>query len=523
MTSKKNTIQPLQTAPSSLSIIEVGDTFIEENYQNLLSLGKAIVHICVNSPRAFEGLLKLFGLLKDDNRSVVSVYEQEVFTALTTISPECANILISKIDGSLSMKSDLFSSIRKGDYKLFQSVVRESECDLTSIERPCNILYHCINFANYVQSSEIFKDNSEYDESEFYDFLDKARDTVEAIFNHTESSVIKASKATNKIASTVECEDDCMMDAAVQSWNKTFPLIIEVIPYLYAAALPYLSFSERHQIEQQIHRIIPSVHLEPIEDVEIIYSNIGDILVRYTSGRLGADEQSSFIDDSIELIQSLNVDDDCEEVTYFDESVVEPIPAMRDAEEKSNDNASDDTSNTKASKRRIRYKVDSLSNKGAASRGNNFQWSDSLKKWYEEHTGKFEDFVRYVAKDKGYIPNEQKQVNAFIRTITGRDVPNCDEKVRLLNNGRDDATRAMLYLKKCKIICSGDYCDIFTYFDVDRPERYREKPEDNSWMSGYARDADKDFKITVIETFNDFSGLKVPKEDQNLNIAPQKE
>ena len=78
-------------------------------------------------------------------------------------------------------------------------------------------------------------------------------------------------------------------------------------------------------------------------------------------------------------------------------------------------------------------------------------------------------------------------------------------------------------VQKCKIICSGDYCDIFTYFDVDRPERYREKPEDNSWMSGYARDADKDFKITVIETFNDFSGLKVPKEDQNLNIAPQKE
>ena len=187
--------------------------------------------------------------------------------------------------------------------------------------------------------------------------------------------------------------------------------------------------------------------------------------------------------------------------------------------EKYNDNASDVAANTK----RIHYSVKGLSTKGAASGGNNFQWSDSLKKWYEEHTGKFEDFVRYVAKDKGYIPNEQKQVNAFIRTITGRDVPNCDEKVRLLNNGRDDATRAMLYLKKCKIICSGDYCDIFTYFDVDRPERYREKPEDNSWMSGYARDADKDFKITVIETFNDFSGLKVPKEDQNLNIATQKE
>lgn len=187
--------------------------------------------------------------------------------------------------------------------------------------------------------------------------------------------------------------------------------------------------------------------------------------------------------------------------------------------EKYNDNASYVATNTK----RIHYSVKGLSTKGAASRGNNFQWSDSLKKWYEEHTGKFEDFVRYVAKDKGYIPNEQKQVNAFIRTITGRDVPNCDEKVRLLNNGRDDATRAMLYLKKCKIISSGDYCDIFTYFDVDRPERYREKPDDNSWMSGYARDADKDFKITVIETFNDFSGLKVPKEDQNLNIATQKE
>jgi len=187
--------------------------------------------------------------------------------------------------------------------------------------------------------------------------------------------------------------------------------------------------------------------------------------------------------------------------------------------EKYNDNASDVAANTK----RIHYSAKGLSTKGAASGGNNFQWSDSLKKWYEEHTGKFEDFVRYVAKDKGYIPNEQKQVNAFIRTITGRDVPNCDEKVRLLNNGRDDATRAMLYLKKCKIICSGDYCDIFTYFDVDRPERYREKPDDNSWMSGYARDADNDFKITVIETFNDFSGLKVPKEEQNLNIAPKKE
>ena len=153
--------------------------------------------------------------------------------------------------------------------------------------------------------------------------------------------------------------------------------------------------------------------------------------------------------------------------------------------------------------KRIKYKVDGLVNKGSAAKENNFQWSDDLKKWYEKHQKEFEEFVKYVAAEKGYIPNEQGQVNAFIRTITGRDVPRCDEKVKLNNNTRNDATRAMMYLIKKKIII-GKLSDVFDNFDVERPQRYKDDKKNTSWMEGYARDANEDFKKKVEEIFADF-------------------
>ena len=61
----------------------------------------------------------------------------------------------------------------------------------------------------------------------------------------------------------------------------------------------------------------------------------------------------------------------------------------------------------------------------------------------------------------------------------------------------------MMYLIKQKIII-GNYSDVFSHFDVERPQQYKDDKEDTSWMGGYARDANEDFKKKVEEIFADF-------------------
>ena len=42
--------------------------------------------------------------------------------------------------------------------------------------------------------------------------------------------------------------------------------------------------------------------------------------------------------------------------------------------------------------------MDGLANKGSAAKGENFQWSDDLKKWYEKHQKEFEEFVKSLVE-----------------------------------------------------------------------------------------------------------------------------
>ena len=371
-----------------------------------------------------------------------------------------------------------------------------------------------------------------FDEDDFFELLDKGRDTIEAIFNHSIESVDVSSKAANTLAKEINEEDSEERSKVINQNVKLFShLIEEFVPYFYAACIPFLGYSERKQIENHLQKIFPgTVYGEMSEST--INEGMKLIVRKYTQffpnvptpdnmAQLENEPQLSSLSLNSFLLGinassgeiRLDINQPNELTDSNKDSSITIIEQQKDGsngietnegelEDCDTDSKKECLTTTQRTKR-IKYKVDGLANKGSAAKGENFQWSDDLKKWYEKHQKEFEEFVKYVAAEKGYIPNEQGQVNAFIRTITGRDVPRCDEKVRLINNDRNDATRAMMYLSQCKII-NGHYSDIFTNFDVERPQRYKDDKKNNSWMGGYARDANEDFKKKVEEIFADF-------------------
>ena len=504
----------------------------EHLLKEYISLFKTVFRICINSPRIVHAIIKYSGVLDKEKRSEIIIHEKGLFEVLTTIGPAFANILISKLDAPHYSKSELMDSVRNRNYDMFRRTVRNSSCDLTTIERPCNILFHCINFYNYLKTKGFTREDCVFDEDDFFELLDEGRDTIEAIFNHSIESVAVSSKAANLLAKKVnEEESEESMNARNHNDKLFFSFLEEFVKYIYSASIPYLGHFERKQIENHLQKLFPgTVYCEMsesaiIERLEVMVQKYPQFFPNVpTLDNMEQHGNETYTDCSIQtgILLGMNSAIDLmslennqpDELTDCNEG----SSIMNHEQQKDNSNGIEtnegeledcDTDSKKECltttqrTKRIKYKVDSLANKGSAAKGENFQWSDDLKKWYEKHQKEFEEFVKYVAAEKGYIPNEQGQVNAFIRTITGRDVPRCDEKVKLNNNKRNDATRAMMYLIKKKIII-GNYSDVFSHFDVERPQQYKDDKEDTSWMGGYARDANEDFKKKVEEIFADF-------------------
>ena len=121
-----------------------GEHFFKES----ISLFKTVFRICINSPRIVHAVIKYSGVLDKENRSEIIICEKGLFEVLTTIGPAFANILISKLDAPHYSKSELMDSVRNRNYDMFRKTVHNSSCDLTIIERPCNILLYCIKFYN---------------------------------------------------------------------------------------------------------------------------------------------------------------------------------------------------------------------------------------------------------------------------------------------------------------------------------------------------------------------------------------
>lgn len=504
----------------------------EHLFKEYISLFKTVFRICINSPRIVHAIIKYSGVLDKENRSEIVICEKGLFEVLTTIGPAFANILISKLDAPHYSKSELMDSVRNRNYDMFRKTVRNSSCDLTTIERPCNILSHCIKFYNYLKTKGFMREDCVFDEDDFFELLDKGRDTIEAIFNHSIESVDVSSKAANTLAKEINEEDSEERSKVINQNVKLFShLIEEFVPYFYAACIPFLGYSERKQIENHLQKIFPgTVYGEMSEST--INEGMTLIVRKYTQffpnvptpdnmAQLENEPQLSSISLNSFLLGinasrgeiRLDINQPNELTDSNKDSSITIIEQQKDGsngietnegelEDCDTDSRKECLTTTQRTKR-IKYKVDGLANKGSAAKGENFQWSDDLKKWYEKHQKEFEEFVKYVAAEKGYIPNEQGQVNAFIRTITGKDIPRCDEKAKLNNNKRNDATRAMMYLIKKKIII-GNYSDVFSHFDVERPQQYKDDKEDTSWMGGYARDANEDFKKKVEEIFADF-------------------
>ena len=504
----------------------------EHLYKEYFSLLKTVFRICINSPRIVHAVIKYSGVLDKENRSEIIICEKGLFEVLTTIGPAFANILISKLDAPHYSKSELMDSVRNRNYDMFRETVRNSSCDLTTIERPCNILFHCINFYNYLKTKGFTREDYVFDEDDFFELLDKGRDTIEAICNHSIESVDVSSKAANLLAKKVNEEESEESMNSRNHYNKLlFSFLEEFVKYIYSASIPYLGHFERKQIENHLQKMFPGTvycemsESEIIERLEVMVQKYPQFFPNVpTLNNMEQHVNNTYTDCSIQTgillgmnsaidLMSLDINQPNELTDSNKDSSITNIEQQKDGsngietnegelEDCDTDSKKECLTTTQRTKR-IKYKVDGLVNKGSAAKEKNFQWSDDLKKWYEKHQKEFEEFVKYVAAEKGYIPNEQGQVNAFIRTITGRDVPRCDEKVKLNNNTRNDATRAMMYLIKKKIII-GNLSDVFTNFDVERPQRYKDDKKNTSWMGGYARDANEDFKKKVEEIFADF-------------------
>ena len=521
-----------QLIPMKSTELDKNEEYYEHFYREYLSLFKTVIKICNNSPRIFHALIKYSGVLDKENLSEIVVNEKCIFDALTTIRPVSADVLISKLDTPHSSKSDLMDSVRNRDFDMFRNTIRTSSCDLTIIERPCNILFHCINFYTYFKTKGFTKEDYVFDENDFFELLDKGRDTLEAIFNHSIESVVVSSKVANLLDKEInEEENEEKKNARKQNDNLFCSFLEEFVPYIYAYSIPFLSFPERKQIENHLQKMFPdTVYGEMSEStinerMEVIVRKYPQFFPNAPTkdnmelpgdeGRTDYTFQDGILIGMNSAIDQMSLEDN-HQVELTDNNEGTSIKNLEQQMDSSNGieknegkledcdtDSKEECHTTTRRKKRIKYRVDGLPNKEPAAKGINFQWSKKFKKWYEEHPKAFEDFVKYVAREMAYIPNEQGQVNAFIRTITGRDVPRCDEKVRLINNDRNDATRAMMYLSQCKII-NGHYSDIFTHFDVERPQRYKDNKEDTNWMGGYARGVNEDFKKKVEEIFADF-------------------
>lgn len=505
-----------------------GEHFFKES----ISLFKTVFRICINSPRIVHAVIKYSGVLDKENRSEIIINEEGLFEVLTTIGPLLANVLISKLDIPHSSKTDLINCVQNRDFDMFRKTVHNSSCDLTIIERPCNILLYCIKFYNFLKTKGFTREDCVFDEDDFFELLEKVRDTIEAIFNHSIESVVVSSKTSNLIAKKVnEEESEESMNARKHNFELLYPFLEEVAPYIYAGSIPFLGNLERKQIENHLQKMFPGTvycemsESEIIERLEVMVQKYPQFFPNVpTLNNMEQHVNNTYTDCSIQTgillgmnsaidLMSLDINQPNELTDSNKDSSITNIEQQKDGsngietnegelEDCDTDSKKECLTTTQRTKR-IKYKVDGLVNKGSAAKENNFQWSDDLKKLYEKHQKEFEEFVKYVAAEKGYIPNEQGQVNAFIRTITGRDVPRCDEKVKLNNNTRNDATRAMMYLIKKKIII-GKLSDVFDNFDVERPQRYKDDKKNTSWMGGYARDANEDFKKKVEEIFADF-------------------
>ena len=498
--------------------------YLQEEILEPLKPIKTIVSTLFHSIHFFNFLVKASDFLNSENHSEMMISEKEMFIVFATLKPECTNILISKLDCPSYTKNDLMELIRKKDYEGFYKLVRSRNCDFACLERLCNVLFHCITFYNYCKklisdTIDKLKNGVNIDDDLIIllkKFMAKGSDTLIAILNNRDEAYQIASILETRILELLDEEEttyggegknEMYQDPIAESF------FYEFAPYLYAIICKYLNLLEREKIESCLKILIPSITFVAMDDNTInaglmeLSSKYPDRFAKVFSGKtfeegivqgllLGAREEDYL---NISFEEPLSIEDNQTDMFAEQSNNSDDNEANEVKLEDCDTDSTEDCHTTTRRKKRIKYKVDSLANKGPAAKGINFQWSDDLKKWYEEHSNAFGDFVIYVAREKGYIPNEQGQVNAFIRTITGREVPRCDEKVRLINNNRNDATRAMMYLIQREII-NGKYDDVFTHFDVERPN-YKKSP---GWKSKFASGANEDFKKKVEEIFADF-------------------
>lgn len=275
-------VQENQSDPTLQSEYSEFYDFIGHRGKEWLALIKTIVNICIKSETILAVLFDNQELFGNEEHSKYVVYEKELFLVLTTVSPECANLFVSKLDCPHYIKSDLIDSIRNKDYNRFYSVVHQEKCDLTSIERPCNVLFHCINYYNYLRNNKFLKNDTVFDEDDLREFLDAGRKTIIAICNHKKEAIDFSSNLERTIYDSITNEESLIeYEKELKKCNKISAVYIKKsIPYIYAAILPYLDLSEEDQIKKHLHNLFPKISFGKIEDVDI-YNNLGEIIDKY--------------------------------------------------------------------------------------------------------------------------------------------------------------------------------------------------------------------------------------------------
>lgn len=453
--------------------------------QTLITLVQTLIGISTHSTRIFNGLIEVYDTIQNHQHSAIPIDEEEIFKALTKVSPDCTRIIVAKLEGSNFMFTDIIKAIAEQDLVGFKNVVRDNQCDLTAIEPYCNIIFHLVNFYDRLKNLGFLEDNEiRINEKDYYSFIEDVRKTIEAVFNHSHESVILSSKVGDVI-------EDSSNDMKSVKLVKDF--IGEFIPCIYHYVRPYFSLTERQRIKPLIHKLSPNVTI-PIGklDDESFLVRVDEIMNKYMPMFSSSNGPASIIGDSIQLLGSSTEE-------LYGDTEVSQTPIGDTCREKTSETSDSKLKN----KKRINYKYKALSLKDHAPMGKSFEYNENLMKWYaNEHQGNFSDFIRYVVEDKGYIEPNQKQVNAFVRTITGKNVGYDDEKATLINaDKKNKAICAMLYLIKIGVIKANRYEDVFDQFNFNdnKPKGF-----DQRALSGKARSADRGFKESVDKFFDGF-------------------
>lgn len=198
----------IMTNPETEKLKEVSklpDWFMEmefDNEDNVLykqTIGfwyptiRSFCHIATHNSDLFRELISQY---LGNSPSVEIINERNIFKVLTLVGDDCANVLLSQVDGRNSTISKLLDSVNGGDYESFSATVESNGINLNSIERVCNVLFNINNYVDYIKgvARAIADDIDVITEDQWQEVFillaDKLIDTLKAIVNHDYRDVV---------------------------------------------------------------------------------------------------------------------------------------------------------------------------------------------------------------------------------------------------------------------------------------------------------------------------------------------